>query len=143
MGGAGDRMVDSHAMEKTRRSSGPGTTCGQRNGLWTEPSENGAELVRTWPRLTSGRSHRQPTTRPVVQQHPQARPALSEVALALAELDHNPLAGDPALIEQAAREVIAVRPGADADDVLLWAASLRHHTATTTTTTDDDRRQTA
>lgn len=59
--------------------------------------------------------------------HPRSRPDLAEVACALAELDHHPLAAHPDLIRQAAREVVIDRPDADADDVLLWAASLRHH----------------
>jgi hypothetical protein len=59
-------------------------------------------------------------------EHPGARPSLAGVAVALAELDHDPLADEPELIERAAREIVAVRPDADADDVLIWAASLRH-----------------
>lgn len=58
---------------------------------------------------------------------PAARPSLAGTALALAELDHDPLADDPELISRAAAEIVSVRPDADADDVLVWAASLRHH----------------
>ena len=58
---------------------------------------------------------------------PEARPSLAGTALALAELDHDPLADEPKLIERAAAEIVSVRPDADADDVLVWAASLRHH----------------
>ena len=58
---------------------------------------------------------------------PDARPALAEVALELARLDHDQLADHPELVTQAAREVVAYRPDADADDVLLWAASLQRH----------------
>lgn len=59
--------------------------------------------------------------------HPRARPSLAEVAVALARLEDNPLAARPEIIEQAATEVLAHRPDADADDVLLWAMSLLEH----------------
>lgn len=55
------------------------------------------------------------------QQHPDAEPTLSDVALALAVQDGSPLADRPDLIASAAAAVIARRPDADADDVLLWA----------------------
>ena len=58
-------------------------------------------------------------------QHPEARPSLAEVALATAELDDNPLSQEPALLRRAADEVVAVKPDASADDVLVWAAALR------------------
>ena len=54
-------------------------------------------------------------------QHPQARPSLAEVALALAAQDGSPLAEHPELLERAATQVLARRPDAEADDVLLWA----------------------
>jgi hypothetical protein len=57
-------------------------------------------------------------------QHPEARPSLAEVALAAAELDDNPLSQEPALLRRAADEVVAVKPDASADDVLVWAAAL-------------------
>lgn len=66
------------------------------------------------------------------ESHPDVRPDLAEVAIALAEIDHNPLAEHRSLIEQASREVMTVRPDADADDVLLWAASLHRHAVTGT-----------
>lgn len=53
--------------------------------------------------------------------HPQARPELAEVARAPAAQDGSPLADRPDLLEQAAAEVTARHPDADADDVLLWA----------------------
>ncbi|MEP6461927.1 MAG: hypothetical protein ABJC62_00595 [Frankiaceae bacterium] len=59
--------------------------------------------------------------------YPDSRPGLAEVAQALAELDHSPLAEHPELLRAAASEVLAVRPDADADDVVLWAASLHRH----------------
>lgn len=56
--------------------------------------------------------------------HPEARPSLHEVAQAAAELDGDSLAGQPALIARAAKEIVALRPGATADDVLIYAAGL-------------------
>lgn len=55
------------------------------------------------------------------EQHPDAKPSLAEVALALAAQDGSPLAERPDLVERAALAVAARRPDADADDVLLWA----------------------
>jgi hypothetical protein len=57
--------------------------------------------------------------------HPGARPSLAEVAQAAAELDEDSLAGEPALIRRAAKEIVSIRPGASADDVLVYAAGLR------------------
>lgn len=62
-----------------------------------------------------------------IRAHPESAPTLSGVATALAELRHDPLADEPELIEQAAREIVGFRPEAEPDDVLIWAASLRHH----------------
>jgi hypothetical protein len=62
------------------------------------------------------------------EQHPEARPGLAELALAAAELDGDPLARSPKLLERAAREVVVLRPDATADDVLLYAAALRSRT---------------
>ena len=63
-------------------------------------------------------------------QHPGARPTLAEVALALAAQDGSPLADQPERLAQAAAEVLARHPEADADDVLMWAeaqqAAVRH-----------------
>ncbi len=53
--------------------------------------------------------------------HPDARPSLAEVALALAAQDGSPLADRPELLQRAAEEVVVRRPHADAEDVLLWA----------------------
>lgn len=54
-------------------------------------------------------------------QHPNSRPSLAEVALALAAQDGSPLADRQDVIERAADEVTSRHPDADADDVLLWA----------------------
>lgn len=58
------------------------------------------------------------------RRHPEMRPSLAEVALAMAQMDGNPLASRPELIDQAAAEVAATNPGADGDDVLAHAARL-------------------
>lgn len=55
------------------------------------------------------------------EQHPDTKPTLAEVALALAAQDGSPLADRPDIIEAAAKAVAARRRDADADDVLLWA----------------------
>lgn len=59
--------------------------------------------------------------------HPHARPSLAEVALALAQLEGSPLADRLEIIQRAADEVVAHRPDADADDVLLWTQGLVDH----------------
>lgn len=64
------------------------------------------------------------------REHPQARPTLAGVAIALAELDHDPLADAPELIHQAAEEIVLLRPHATPDEVLVWAASLQHSRGT-------------
>ena len=56
--------------------------------------------------------------------HPGSRPSLAELAVNAAELDGNPLAQNPGLLRQAAEQVMATHPEADADDVLLWAEAL-------------------
>lgn len=57
--------------------------------------------------------------------HPEARPSLAELAQAAAELDGDVLADEPVLIHRAAQEIIAFRPRATADEVLVYAAGLR------------------
>lgn len=58
-----------------------------------------------------------------LQEHPHLRPTLAELTIAMAEIDHNPLADEPELISRAAEEIVAVKPAADPDDVLVWALS--------------------
>jgi hypothetical protein len=53
--------------------------------------------------------------------HPQTRPDLGDLAIAAAELDGHPLAGQPGRLRQAAIEITANHPDASPDDVLLWA----------------------
>ncbi len=65
--------------------------------------------------------------------HPEVRPALHEVAQALAVMDRSPLAERPDLLKMAEREVLEHRPDADGDDVLLWALSLLQHERTAAT----------
>jgi hypothetical protein len=55
------------------------------------------------------------------ERYPQARPDLGDLAIAAAELDGHPLAGQPERLRQAAAEIAANHPGASPDDVLLWA----------------------
>jgi hypothetical protein len=55
------------------------------------------------------------------EQHPQARPDLGDLAIAAAELDGHPLAGQPERLRQAAAEIVANHPDASPDEVLLWA----------------------
>ncbi len=55
---------------------------------------------------------------------PDARPTLAGVAIAMAELDGNPLADRFDVIERAARDVQEIREAATPDDVLIYAAGL-------------------
>ena len=55
------------------------------------------------------------------ERHPQARPDLGDLAIAAAELDGHPLAGQPGRLRRAAVEIAADHPDASPDDVLLWA----------------------
>lgn len=57
--------------------------------------------------------------------HPGARPDLAEVTLAAAEIDGNPLAGQPDLVRRAAVEIKAIKDDPSPEDVLLYAAGLR------------------
>jgi hypothetical protein len=63
------------------------------------------------------------------REHPEARPSLAEVALALARMDASELAAHPDVIEQAAGELVKVRPWATPDDVLTYAMALLSHPA--------------
>lgn len=55
------------------------------------------------------------------RQHPEARPALAEVALAMAEQAGSPLADEPAALAAAAEQLLTRHPDADAHDLLIWA----------------------
>lgn len=63
------------------------------------------------------------------REHPETRPSLAELAIAAAELDGHSLAGQPERLGQAAEEIVASHPDADADDVLLWAEARARATA--------------
>lgn len=53
--------------------------------------------------------------------HPDARPTLAEVALALAEQTGSPLAERPDVLAAAAEQVAVRHPDAGPHEVLLWA----------------------
>jgi len=53
--------------------------------------------------------------------HPRSRPDLGDLAVAAAELDGHPLAGEPGRLRQAAAEIVEKHPGATPDEVVLWA----------------------
>lgn len=59
------------------------------------------------------------------QQYPELRPTLGELAVAAAEMDGHPLAEEPEVLHRAADQIVAFRPEADPDDVLLWADAQR------------------
>lgn len=58
------------------------------------------------------------------ERFPDVRPSLAEIATAAAQLDDNPLAHEPDLLRRAADELVRLKPDADADDVLVYAAAL-------------------
>jgi hypothetical protein len=55
------------------------------------------------------------------KRHPETRPDLGDLAVAAAELDGNPLAGNVELLRRAAVEIAQKHPDATPDEVLLWA----------------------
>lgn len=55
------------------------------------------------------------------RRYPETRPDLGDLAIAAAELDGHPLAGEPDRLRQAAREIVRLHSDATEDDVLLWA----------------------
>jgi hypothetical protein len=55
------------------------------------------------------------------KRHPDARPDLGDLAIASAELDGHPLAGQADRLRKAAAEIIERHPDASPDDVVLWA----------------------
>ncbi len=62
-------------------------------------------------------------------QHPELRPSLADLAIAAAELDGNPLASTPGLVQEAAAAIVQLHPDADADAVVLWAEAMAISTA--------------
>ena len=55
---------------------------------------------------------------------PETLPTLADVAAALAVMDRSPLADRPDLLTRAETELQDWRPGAGAEEVLVWATSL-------------------
>lgn len=55
------------------------------------------------------------------ERYPDSRPNLGDLAIAAAELDGHPMAGEPALVRRAAAEIVGKHPDASPEDVLLWA----------------------
>lgn len=62
-----------------------------------------------------------------VSEHPELTPDLAGVAVAVAELRHDPLADSPDLVRAAAADIVKVKSDATPDDVLIWALSLQTH----------------
>jgi hypothetical protein len=62
-----------------------------------------------------------------VSEHPELTPDLAGVAVAVAELRHDPLADSPDLVRAAAADIVKVKSDATPDDVLVWALSLQTH----------------
>lgn len=57
-------------------------------------------------------------------EYPHLRPDLTEVALAAAEIDANPIAARPDLVRRAAANIGSVMNDPNPDDVLVYAAGL-------------------
>lgn len=62
-----------------------------------------------------------------IRRHPTARSSLADRAMAAARLDGDPLADQPELLAQAAKEVHERWPEATGDDVLVYASALARH----------------
>ncbi|HUB22952.1 MAG TPA: hypothetical protein VMA97_11160 [Streptosporangiaceae bacterium] len=54
-------------------------------------------------------------------QYPEFRPSLAGLAVVAAEWDGSPLAERPGLIRRYSEEIVQRPPGAEPEDVLLWA----------------------
>jgi hypothetical protein len=61
--------------------------------------------------------------------HPHTRPSLGDLAIAAAGLDGHPLAAEPEFLRRCADEVAVIRPDANGEDVLLYAAGRQAATA--------------
>jgi hypothetical protein len=55
------------------------------------------------------------------ERYPDSRPNLGDLAIAAAELDGHPLAGEPDQLRRAADELVSEHPDASPENVLLWA----------------------
>lgn len=60
-------------------------------------------------------------------ENPGLAPDLGGVAVAVAELRHDPLAESPDLVRSAAKAIVKVKSDATPDDVLVWALSMQTH----------------
>ena len=63
------------------------------------------------------------------ERHPKVRPSLADRTIAAAELDDHPLAEEPDLLRRAADEVLQIKPEAEPDHVLVYAAALNRRGA--------------
>jgi hypothetical protein len=63
------------------------------------------------------------------EQYPEFRPTLADLAVVAAEWDDNPLAQRPEVIRRYAEEVVQRHPGAEPEDVLLWAEAREYAAA--------------
>ncbi len=63
------------------------------------------------------------------EKYPEARPALADLAIALAEINGSPLAQQPDLLRRSATEIQRRHPHAEPEDVLLWAEARECTTA--------------
>lgn len=60
-------------------------------------------------------------------EHPELRPSVARVAVALADLDGSPLAEHPELIERAERELVESGRSPTPDELLIYADALLTH----------------
>lgn len=59
------------------------------------------------------------------EEYPELRPTLADLAVAAAEMDGHPLAGQPELLRRSAGQVQRRHPDATPEDVLLWAEAVQ------------------
>lgn len=62
-----------------------------------------------------------------LSENPELTPDLAGVAVAVAELRHDPLSQSADLIHSAAADIARVKSDATPDDVLVWALSMQTH----------------
>jgi hypothetical protein len=63
------------------------------------------------------------------EQYPEFRPSLADLAIAAAEIDGSPLAQQPDLLRRSAAEIVQRHPGAEPEDVVLWAEAREYAAA--------------
>jgi hypothetical protein len=117
-----DRVEDSTVVTSVRQPAALREAVKVAVALGLEPTSNDVAVAALRDRLESF------AQRLALDAHyaanPAARPSLAQRALAAARLDDDPLAEEQELIARAADAVARLRPGATADDVLLYAAAL-------------------